>query len=170
MSSPNDWQQAFARQARADFDMWDELQDCRDVLECHKLHFLQMACEKLAKAHLCGTGTDPYAIQQSHAYVAKSLPKITQHHYARRGKRVKKYGFLLKEIRRLAREIELLCPAVDDGGRRRDNYEYPWELQDGTLRVPAEHTFYGLNLVTQPVGRKLLKIVSEAISQLAGTS
>jgi len=167
MSVADDWQRAFARQAKADFEMWDRLQDLGDVPKCQKLHFLQMACEKLVKAHLCGTVKDPYEIQRRHAYVAKHLPVIAKYHYARRKKSLSRRDPLFRQIRQLAREIELLAPAVDDGGRRRDNCEYPWELPDGSLRVPAEHTFGNLSLLTEPVGKTLLKIVNEAIVQLA---
>ena len=46
------WACGFARQAQADFQTFERLQ-AMPVPECHKLQFLQMACEKLVKAHLC---------------------------------------------------------------------------------------------------------------------
>lgn len=163
MSSADDWRQAFARQAKADYETWARLEDCRDAPKCHKLHFLQMACEKLSKAHLFGTVKDPYEIQRRHAYIAKNLPVIAKRHYSRKGKSLRGREHLFRQIGHLARQIELLAPAVDDGGRREDNCEYPWELADGKLRVPAEHDFGNLSLLAQPVGRTLLKIVHEAI-------
>jgi len=159
MSNVDDWQRAFARQARADFETWDGLQGQRDVPDCHKLHFLQMACEKLAKAHLCTEGSDPKKIQASHAYFARAFPRIAEYHYARIGNSRGKYKGVFKPLRQLAREIELLAPAVDDGGRRPDNCEYPWELPDGAIRAPAEHTFPNLSLLDAPNGFTLLKIV-----------
>jgi hypothetical protein len=58
MATPDEWGRAYARQAKADLDAWDHLQG--SILpECQKLHFMQMACEKLAKAHLCKAGTPP---------------------------------------------------------------------------------------------------------------
>ncbi len=170
MSNTDDWQRAFALQAKADFEIWDELKDCQHALQCHRLHFLQMACEKLAKAHLCETGAEPHAIQQSHAYIAKSLPRIAKHHVTRRKGHLRKHGSLFKKIRHLAREIELLAPAVDDGGRRQDNCEYPWELANGELRIPAEHSFPNLSLLREPAGRTLLKVVREAVAQLLPAS
>ncbi|MGP0063486.1 MAG: hypothetical protein ACLQGP_07810 [Isosphaeraceae bacterium] len=38
----------------------------------------------------------------------------------------------------LAREIEVLAPAVKRGGQRPDNCEYPWEDDAGTLHVPLD--------------------------------
>ena len=82
MSTAAAWGRAFARQAWADFDMWHRLENEREgfgewkVSECHKYHFLQMACEKLCKAYLCASGTDPHRLQSSHAYIAKPLPPM----------------------------------------------------------------------------------------------
>ncbi len=167
MSTGDDWRRAFAKQANADFEMWDRAQSCRGVAECHRLHFLQMACEKLCKAHLCKTTPDPMAIQSSHRYVAKNLPIIAKEHLARQKRKTpKQHGYPLRQIRQLAREIELLAPSVDADGKRRDNCEYPWEVSPGAVRFPAEHQFTNLNLLTAPAGRTLLKCIKEAISQL----
>jgi len=58
--TPDEWGKAFAKQALADFDAWNELQDNPAVPSSQKLLFLQMACEKLCKAHLCKQpGADP---------------------------------------------------------------------------------------------------------------
>jgi hypothetical protein len=166
VSSADDWRRAFARQAKADFQTWDRLQDHRDVPDCHKLHLLQMACEKLAKAHLCTEGSEPERIQASHAYFAKAFPRIAEYHYARMGQSRGKYKGVFQPMRLLAREIELLAPAVDDGGQRPDNCEYPWKLPDGSLRIPAEHAFSNLSLLSTADGFRLLKIVREAILHL----
>ena len=70
-------------------------------------------------------------------------------------------------IRQLAREIDLLAPAVDDDGRRPDNCEYPWEDDRGVLHVPAEHGFGGLGtLHRHRAGSTLLKIILAAVAEL----
>jgi hypothetical protein len=69
------WAVGYARQAQADFQTFEKLQ-AMPVPECHKLQFLQMACEKLVKAHLCSDKADPSGLQTSHAYVAKTLPVV----------------------------------------------------------------------------------------------
>ncbi len=167
MSTAADWGRAFAKQASADFQTWERLQCDAEVPKCHKLHFLQMACEKLAKAHLCATpGTDPHQIQTSHKCFAKSFLLIARDLYVRRGEHLKKLDRLAKPMKRLARQIELLAPSVDDGGRCTDNCEYPWELANDKLRVPAEYTFPNLSSLTDLEGRLLLKIVKGAIGQL----
>lgn len=167
MSDQNDWARAFAKQAKADFEAWNSLSKRARVASCHRLHFLQMACEKLAKAHLCRGGSDPSKLQASHAYVARNLPIIVREQLIRlTGKRPKRSDFVLKHAKHLAREIELLAPAVDDGGRRPDNCEYPWEDEGGNIHVPFEHSFSALGLVAGPAGRTFLKLVGEAINSL----
>jgi hypothetical protein len=42
---------AFYRQAQSDWDVYLRLTQMLDVPRCHELHYLQMACEKLAKAY-----------------------------------------------------------------------------------------------------------------------
>jgi len=76
MSTADEWANGYARQAWADFETWERLRDIDAVPECHKLLFLQMACEKLTKAHLCKAGSDPTKLQSSHAYIAKNLPTM----------------------------------------------------------------------------------------------
>lgn len=110
MASPVEWAKAFARQARADFATWQALQSVSVVPPCHELLFLQMACEKLTKAHLFHKGSDSPKILTSHAHTAKQLP---------------------------------------------------------TIISPLDWTFQPEHLLTQPAGRTFLKIVKQAINQLA---
>ena len=47
------WSDAFLRQAVSDYQMFKRLSDKRsDAAICHRLQFLQMATEKLAKSFL----------------------------------------------------------------------------------------------------------------------
>ena len=52
------WSRAYARQAQADLEAREALLDAT-VPACQHLHFLQMACEKISKAHQCLGGADP---------------------------------------------------------------------------------------------------------------
>jgi hypothetical protein len=59
----------------------------------------------------------------------------------------------------LCREIDLLHPQVDDGGRRPDNVEYPWPALAPT-KIPALWKFpVSQKLQTAP-GRLLLKVAA----------
>lgn len=166
MSTADDWAKAYARQAGADLDTHDLLASDKSVPECHKLMFLQMACEKLTKAHLCAEGSDPKQLQSSHAYTAKNLPIIIMQQIRFSRLIPKGARWVLQHSRHLAREIEVLAPAVDRDGQRPDNCEYPWEDSGGQLHLPLEWTFTPSNLLTARAGRTFLKLVREAIKRL----
>jgi hypothetical protein len=147
MATNEAWGRAFAKQARADFDAWNALQmylrlpeDAPALVPRQKLHFLQMACDKLAKAHLLKGGSEVSALEESHANVAKHLPTIVRDQMMRNGENERVAKCVRDQRKRIAREIELLSPAVKDGGRRPDNCEYPRE-KGGLMFVPAEWPF-----------------------------
>ncbi len=72
MATAADWAIAYARQADADFNTFEAIQDL-SIPSCHKLQFLQMACEKLVKAHLCQGGMVPSAFK----VVMRLCPRIS---------------------------------------------------------------------------------------------
>ena len=172
MATNLEWSIAYARQASADFSMFQTFMSLAKLdppvegEECHKLLFLQMACEKLGKAHLCGQGVNPTALQTSHAFVARTLPIVlrdTAETMRLTGRYAKE---VLRQSRQLAREIELLAPAVRRGGLRPDNCEYPWEDGNGVLHVPLDWSFPTSNLLEAASGRTLLKLIRVAIDSL----
>ena len=166
MADNRSWAQGFGRQAAADFRTFEVLGK-QDAPECHKMHFLQMACEKLAKAHLCETKTPLDNVQASHAYIAKTLPIVLK----QQAIAVNFSGPAAKTVqakaKHLAREIELLSPSVTDGGKRPDNCEYPWEDETGTLHSPLEWPFNPSHLLLAPSGRSVLKLLRGAVERWA---
>jgi hypothetical protein len=125
-----------------------------------------MVCEKLTKAHLCKAGSRPLALHSSHAYTAKNLPTILREQLEIENAPSGTIRAVFHFARRLAREIELLAPAVDDGGRRPDNCEYPWEDRQGKLWIPADFSFFTEGLLLEPHGRTVLKLLRAAIQRL----
>ena len=131
--------QAFHAQARSDFLVYEHLA-AQSLPECHALHYLQMAAEKVAKAVILRSNPT-----FGNSHVAFS---ILPHHLARPdlGRALgwqddRKYLAFLKAVKPLLRAVEELCPAIESGV----NTEYPWEgrAADGTMawQVPAEHRF-----------------------------
>lgn len=165
MSTGHEWARAYARQASADLETWNILQGQQAVPTCHKLLFLQMACEKLTKSHLCQAGSDPRYLQTSHAYIAKNLPIVIRQQMAELGDSVKGKDWVLQHAKHLAQEIEMLAPAVRRGGQRPDNCEYPWEDAGGQVHVPLDWSFAPANLLIAPAGRTFLKLIREAINR-----
>ena len=62
-------------------------------------------------------------------------------------------------------KIELLNPAVLDGGRSPQNSEYPWPGDDGSIIAPADHNFE-FNALFERAGVSLLKIIRRVASDL----
>jgi len=119
-ATTDEWSVAYARQAAADFETFEFMQG-QSVPECHKLQFLQMACEKLVKAHLCGAGGQSGTLQASHAYVSANLPVVLKQQAVYLNFSGGKARKALETARVLSREIELLAPSVKRGGQRPDN-------------------------------------------------
>jgi len=170
MATKSDWRRGYAIQARAALltrEVLSRQPVASLVPECHRLLFLQMACEKLVKAHLQQFNPVPRDTRSSHAVIAKHLPTIINEHYRRStGKSMPRH--LMLAIRGIAREIELLAPAVDDGGRRPENCEYPWlDHAKGCVIAPVDHPFSRLNLGGNPAARLVLKLLPRAIDELA---
>ncbi len=166
MASDIEWRIAYAKQARADLQARDRLLEDAALPDCQQLHFLQMACEKICKAYLCGQGTAPQTLQTSHAYIASVLPIVVRQQFAQQSRHTANdRSWMIGAIRKLARKIELLAPAVRGGGAHPANCEYPWIATDGTLRVPAEHNFQ-IDLLHEGAGRHLIKVLHSAVDDL----
>jgi hypothetical protein len=165
MNPYDDWRIAYAKQARADLRAREKLLEHPDLPSCQQLHFLQMACEKLCKAYLCGQGVPPETLRRSHAYISGPLPMIAGQQFALRSKGRNDHAWVIQAIRALARKIELLAPAVDDASRHPANCEYPWRGPDGAIRAPCEHNFE-VNLLHEKAGYHLLKVLSIAAEEL----
>src|SRR5437867_2388764 len=106
MSTAAEWGKAYAKQAKADFLTRDSLARDSSIPVCQTLHLLQMACEKLCKAHLCYAGSKLDDLQSSHGYVAKTLPVIALQEFSRQGRPDRSYSREVAAVRQLAREIE----------------------------------------------------------------
>lgn len=166
MARLSEWRVAYAKQARADLRAREKLLEHMGLPACQQLHFLQMACEKVCKAYLCGQGTNPEKLRTSHAFIAGPLPVIVREQFAReRRQRQTDRSWVIEAVRTLARKIELLAPAVDAGGTHPANCEYPWLAPDGLVSVPAEHNF-GINLLYEPAGAFLIKALQTAMDDL----
>lgn len=158
------WAEAYRKQARADFATFQELQPL-GVPTCHKLQFLQMACEKLVKAHLCEHGIDPATLQSSHAVIKKHLRTVLRQETVFLNWRSPEARNAMKHVNQLANEIELLAPAVRRGGQREDNCEYPWAAGADVVRSPIEWRFDVADLIAQPAGIKVLKLIRSALER-----
>jgi hypothetical protein len=159
------WAAAYARQAKSDLDAREQLLRDDRPPACHQLHFLQMAAEKLCKAHLSARGQPQDVLEASHAFVAGPLPVIVRQIIARDAQRLQRDTWVLKAVRKLCRQIELLHPQVDDNQRVPSNAVYPWRGPDGHVIAPRDHPFE-LTLLREKAGATLLKIMTAVADEL----
>ncbi|MCX7045861.1 MAG: hypothetical protein NTX50_10315 [Candidatus Sumerlaeota bacterium] len=127
------WRKAYLTQAISDYRMYQWLSGAENrsrVELCHRLHYLQMATEKLAK----GLKID---------LKGKALPKFIHNAFlefiqkhARRNRELQRachqeksnqaFAGLLEEFAPLVEWIENLAPKGSDYGKYSINPEYPW--------------------------------------------
>ena len=160
------WASAFAEQSRSDWQVYNLLAAEPNVPTCHELHYLQMACEKIAKAYRCrDTATNLEELLKRHVGFAKFIgsflasPSIREA-YSGRNAQLQQ---IARIARTLAREIEKLAPAVDRTGSPA-NTEYPWASEDEVV-VPCRYGYPRLSLLTRPGGRTFLKVVAQMIRE-----
>lgn len=135
------WHEAYLAQARSDYAILKRL-DAPEVECCHRLHYLQMVTEKLAKAMLTPPRCAEPAPMTHTAFVRmlqvlKIRPEIRRQLGFRDAKVFKNYVDSLLDA---AAKIEHLSP--DQAGLTRPNPEYPWQTQPGgEVQSPADYAF-----------------------------
>ena len=153
---------AFLAQAQSDLRVFSILIEMNreSVSECHVLHYLQMASEKLAKAILIRNNIE---VNKSHVSPSKLPGRLKNRNLASSlgYKNFRAYMAFLKRITPLMQDIEKLNPAVASANENMPNVEYPWFGRDNQLNdawlVPANHDF-GIvkKLKSQGSARQLL--------------
>lgn len=163
MPSREVWAAAFAKQARSDWAVYQRLTAAGEA-DCHSLHYLQMACEKIAKAYrIRDLDADIDELMRHHVGFARFVrafllsPALRQDFQGQAAR----LQAIVADASKLAREIERLAPAVDREGRL-DNAEYPWPAGDDVI-VPCDYDFPNLSLLTAARGRALLKLIRRAM-------
>jgi len=141
------WASAFQRQARSDLQIYELLAASPNIPRCHALHYLQMTCEKIAKAYrLRDTEGDVDALTASHGGLVKFMKMWMLSPWVGRvyAGRDAMFGMVRTRVLALSREVERLAPAID-----RDttpaNSEYPWADGENVI-VPCEYAFPSLSL------------------------
>jgi len=157
-----EWARAYAKQAMSDLEAREILvSGCAQ--KCHRLHFLQMAAEKVCKAYLT-IANGHECVKKKHTYVKRNLPIIARQFYSFLNNKNSISKWEISEIRRLSNEIEVLAPACDHANYRQDNSEYPWIDGKGNIKIPCEHNFPYINDSSRSIIRliKLIRTASES--------
>ncbi len=159
-----EWAEAYWRQSKNDWDAFPKLCAETSVLNCNVLHFLQMAGEKIAKAYrLRDTDADLDSLLGSHVALSRFMPSfllstaVQAEYYGRKAR----FQAVATAIKKLAREVEKLAPAVDRENSP-ENAEYPWEA-GGKVMFPASYRFPNLSMLEAPLGQRFIKLPGRAI-------
>lgn len=148
----SDLSRAYLAQARSDFQVFEFLLGAprAAVPECHPLHYIQMATEKLAKAIMLAMEADGFD-RFSHVAFSQLPYQLRRRDVARMlgWSNFKAYRQFLRRSAPVFRAIDELNPAVgtSEAAGRRDapNVEYPWPGRVATgqpiWHVPAETRF-----------------------------
>ena len=168
------WQNAYALQAQSDMEVYERLSSQTGLPECHRLHYLQMALEKAAKAYYWSTvpsGLADSRLNRSHQVVEKILAAVVKDRLRVGNKGVVPKKSVMKDVRLFCREIDLLAPAVNPDEDRADNCEYPWPIKDAdgnvsSIRSPLRHSFSVSDFLRSGRGRIVLKVAKVVIADL----
>jgi hypothetical protein len=169
-SARDAWGSAFAVQSRSDWQAYDRLAAEPRIPICHELHYLQMACEKIAKAYRCrDTAANLEELLARHVGFSKFMgsflasPCLKEAYKGRDAQRRE----VAKLARALAREIEKLAPAIDRVASP-ENAEYPWQSGENIV-APCQYDYPQLSLLMTAGGRTFLKLVTRAIEEFEPT-
>jgi hypothetical protein len=160
--------QAFLAQARSDWRGYKLLTAYMDPEDTplpvsHRLHYLQMACEKLAKAYrLRDTGAQVDEITEHHTGFAKFIASYLSSpaFKPKYEKKSAQLASIIKVMRAMATTVERLAPARDRKTYP-SNAEYPWEDASKVI-APCDYGFRDLDLNGVPQGRNFLKLLEGA--------
>jgi hypothetical protein len=136
------WRDGFLQQARSDFAMLNKLGADAAIPHCHRLHYLQMAAEKLSKAMLHHPQAKEPPVFTHAAFrrmlqILKSRPDVRRRLGFADSAAFKQY---IDSLLPMADKIEDLAPAI--AGASQPNAEYPWrDSATGRIVVPASFDF-----------------------------
>lgn len=150
---PQNWRMAFYLQARSDFNVIVHLNNMQHVEHCHRIHYLQMTTEKMAKAFLATSNQQPKPRHEAFIEFLRT-EKLTQRiRPLVKIRASSQYRAYIDSLLSIAERIEQLAPK---GRSHQPNPEYPWQsrIPDphnvnryiNSICVPAEYSFPELNM------------------------
>lgn len=163
----NSFQQVWWQQAKSDHDVFVLIRG-QGVAQCHSLHYLQMATEKIAKAYFWRSGSPP---PQSHAGFVQFLRFLGQIRTSDRDrisnlftfKRFADFQGWIRAVIPIAYDLERLAPALANNG---PNPEYPWPHAAPQF-APADHSFAIWPSLMSGQGRDLMRIIHIAVDRFS---
>ncbi len=149
-----DWHTAFLLQAKSDYQILHMLLDVEGTPECHRLHYLQMSTEKLAKGLLTKpNGPRPAKTHKAFLTFLRISKGRADVQRVCGFKDQKRFVTYINGLLSIAKTVEDLSPEGDD----HPNPEYPWEV-GGVVHSPLEYPFTDVAL-SNPKMLKLQQFV-----------
>lgn len=108
---------------------------------CHWIHFLQMATEKMARAHAMDPNSNEQPARTHGGFFLLIRTGLANERWQGRlgyAGQSKQYKAILKRLRPLAQQTENMAPALAED---RPNPEYPWESPQAKVTAPADYGF-----------------------------
>lgn len=163
----NSFQNLWWKQAKSDHDTFLLLMEMGSA-ECHLLHFLQMATEKLAKAYFWRSGSPP---PKSHAGFVQFLRFLGQAPQRERKRIANQFSFKrfddfqkwMHAVLPIAYDLERITPDLANDG---PNPEYPWPHTQPSV-APVTHQFSVWKSLKSSRGRDLMRFIETAVRQFA---
>jgi len=160
----NEAQSLWWKQAQSDFNLFLQLRH-GGAQECHLLHYLQMATEKISKAYLWRSKNPP---PKTHIGFVRFLKALLSRPSKEVDRIANTLGFGRKQdlvrwvsrVQPLAHALQKIAPAEAGNG---PNAEYPWPQED-PKECPTEYKFdLWRQLHNTGTGRKAMKFIERAI-------
>ena len=161
----NRYQELWWQQAQSDYEVFALVRG-EGLPQCHSLHYLQMATEKIAKAYFWREGRPPL---KSHVGFVQFLRFLGAIRLGERDRVAGVFSFnrfqdfqgRIKTLLTIAYDLERLAPSLANEG---PNPEYPWPHARPEI-APAKHNFLIWTDLASGSGRDLMRIVHIAIAR-----
>jgi hypothetical protein len=135
------WRSAFVRQARSEQEV-RKLLNSAAIEYSHRLHYLQMVSEKIAKAFQVGPD-DPKPPEFVHRGFVRLLQTLKSRSDIQRAlgfNNKRAYEQYIASLLDLADRVERLAPSL--AGVNQPNPEYPWmDVATQTVIAPVDYSF-----------------------------
>jgi len=163
----NSFQSLWWEQAKSDHTIFIVLRG-QGAAQCHLLHYLQMATEKIAKAYFWRNGIAPPA---KHAGFVQFLRFLGQTPIRDRQRIAELFTFArfsdfqswIHAVLPVAYDLEQLAPALACDG---PNPEYPWPHR-APVAAPALYQFEVWKQLTTGQGRDLMRFIKLAVDRFS---
>ncbi len=161
----NTYQELWWRQAKSDHAVFVLLRR-QGAAQCHSLHFLQMATEKIAKAYFWRSGAPPPRSHAGFVQFLRFLGQIRQRDRKRIAnlftfKKFRGFQNWIHAVAPIAYSLESIVPDLAHDG---PNPEYPWP-HDQPQTAPVDHQFPVWTSLTSGPGRDLMRMIQIAVER-----